>query len=142
MADRSRVRAGVAGLSLAAAIASCAPAGGPPAIRLGEPCATCGMGIQDRHFASARGGPGAARAYDAIECLLRDTTATGPVWLPDYDQSVLHPADSMWVVRGSIASPMGGGYAAFLDSASAAGVAAERSGRAARFAAFVAEGAR
>ena len=120
----------------AAVLAGCAPAGGPPSIRAGDPCAGCGMAIHDRHFASARGTGPSARVYDAIECLLRDSAATGPAWLPDYDQSALHAADSMWVVRGEIVSPMGGGYAAFLDSTTAFAMAAERSGRAGRLADF------
>jgi len=121
------------------ALAACAPASGPPVIRDGEPCAACGMTIHDRHFASARGTRGKPRLYDAIECLLRDSTAAGPAWLPDYDQSALHAADSMWVVRGDIVSPMGGGYAAFVESTAAVAVAAERSGRAGRLTDFAGE---
>ncbi len=119
--------------------AACAPSGGPPAIRDGEPCTACGMAIHDRHFASARGSGSQARLYDAIECLLRDSTAAGPAWLPDYDQSTLHEADSMWVVRGRLVTPMGGGYAAFLDSSAAVAVAAERTGRAGRLTDFAGE---
>ena len=126
-------------LTLCAALAGCAPVAGPPTIRAGESCAACGMAIHDLHFASARGSSGESRAYDAIECLLRDSTAAGPAWLPDYDQAALHAADSMWVVRGDIVSPMGGGYAAFLDSTAAAAVAAERSGRVGRLADFAGE---
>ncbi len=128
--------------ALLAALAGCTPAGGPPTIRDGDPCAACGMAIHDRHFASARGTGSGARVYDAIECLLRDSTATGTVWLPDYDQSTLHAADSMWVVRGEIVSPMGGGYAAFLDSVAANAVAVERAGRVGRLADFAGEGPR
>jgi nitrous oxide reductase accessory protein NosL len=96
------------------------------------------MAIRDLRFASARGTRGAARAYDAIECLLRDSTATGPAWLPDHDQAALHAADSMWVVRGDLPSPMGGGFVAFLDRAAADEVAAARSGRVGRISDFAA----
>ena len=67
------------------------------------------------------------------------STAAGPAWLSDYDQSTLHAADSMWVVRGRLESPMGGGFAAFLDSAAAAAVAVERSGRTGRLTDFTGE---
>ena len=42
---------------------------------IGEPCAACGMAIQDPHFACERGGHGRYRQYDSIECLLRDGPA-------------------------------------------------------------------
>ena len=117
-------------------LASCTPTTGVPVIRDGEPCAACGMAIHDRHFACARGERGHARAYDAIECLLRDSTASGRAWLSDYDQRSLHPAESLWVVQGRLVSPMGGGFAAFRDRAGADAVAREQEGRVDRLDAF------
>lgn len=125
-----------------AAIIGCAGGGGAPVIRAGEECAACGMAIHDLRYASARGVRGNARAYDAIECLLRDSTAAGPAWLPDWDQSRLHAADSMWVVKGELPSPMGGGFAAFLDRATADEIAAARSGVVGRLGDFTWRGRR
>jgi hypothetical protein len=96
------------------------------------------MEVQDLRFACERGDSGRWRVYDAIECLLRDagTGPAGAVFLADYDRQTLHPADSLWVVRGEFASPMGGGFAAFLDLAAADSVAATTRGRVDRLAAF------
>ena len=137
---RARALAMLAASVMLAATAGCSPAGGPPAIHAGSPCASCGMAIQDRHFACARGEGRRARRYDAIECLLRDSAATGRTWLADYDRSTLHAAESLWVVHGRITSPMGGGFAAFADRAAAEAVAAERSGRVGRLEQFAAGG--
>ena len=138
MADARRLQArwALGALAGLVVLASCAPARGVPVIRDGEPCAACGMAIHDRHFACARGERGRSRAYDAIECLLRDSTASGRAWLADYDQRTLHPAESLWVVQGRLVSPMGGGFAAFRDRAAADAVAAEHEGRVDRFEAF------
>ena len=118
---------------------SCSRPAGPPAIARGTPCAACGMEVQDLRFACERQVGAGWRAYDAIECLLRDGAAAagGPAYLSDYDRQVLHPADSLWVVRGEFASPMGGGFAAFLDRAAADSIAAATRGRVDRLAAFV-----
>jgi hypothetical protein len=98
------------------------------------------MTIQDLRFACEQQAAGRYRFYDSIECLLRDRRAgpAGPAWLADYDQSALHAADSMWVVKGDFPSPMGGGYAAFLDRGAADEVAARSTGRVARLAGFLA----
>lgn len=132
-------------LLVAASLASgagCARGQGPPAIRLGAACASCGMEVHDLHFACERGGTGSWRVYDAIECLMRDAGATPEasheVWLADYDRQTLHPADSLWVVRGSFPSPMGGGFAAFLARAAADSVAAATEGRVERLATWIA----
>lgn len=137
--------------ALALSVAGCAQPAGPPAITLGTPCAACGMEVRDLRFACERGTGKSWRVYDAIECLLRDaaaapaaraTSALGPrpgaVWLSDYDHQVLHAAESLWVVRGEFASPMGGGFAAFLDLAAADSIAAATRGRVDRLAAFIA----
>ena len=121
--------------------AGCAGPDTPPPIALDTPCATCGMGVQDLRFACQRSVGRAWRVYDAIECLLRDAgsrTATAGAWLADYDRQTLHSADSMWVVRGEFASPMGGGLAAFRTRDSADSVAAVTHGRVDRLAAFLA----
>lgn len=126
--------------ALALGLASCATPAGPAPIAAGKPCAACGMTISDLRFACERKVYRVWRQYDAIECLLRDSTAAGPAWLADYDTKALHSADSAWVVRGDLPSPMGGGYAAFLDRAAAEQVAGARRGRVARLAEFAAGG--
>jgi nitrous oxide reductase accessory protein NosL len=140
-ADRRARRASTTAFAAAAIVLSlggCAAPFGPPAIRLGAPCAACGMQVQDLRFACERGSARRYRVYDSIECLLRDAAAipAGTVYLADYDQSALHAADSMWVVRGDFPTPMGGGYAAFLERAAADRVAAATRGRVDRLGAF------
>lgn len=132
-------------VALAAAIATaslsgCAPRSGPPPIAKGGGCAVCGMGIEDLRFACERPAEGRWRSYDSIECLLREARASDRAWLADYDSRTLHAADSVWVVQGEFPSPMGGGFAAFLDSASANEIAGRTHGRVDRFAAFVSTG--
>ncbi len=127
--------------------AGCGGSSGPPAIAIGTRCATCGMEARDLHFACERRSAGAWRVYDAIECLMRDAddaatatpSGTGETWLADYDTRSLHAADSVWVVRGAFASPMGGGLAAFLNRATADSTAAVTNGRVDRLATFMAE---
>ena len=119
-------------------VTSCARPAGPPAIALGTPCAACGMEVRDLRFACERQAGKSWRVYDAIECLLRDA-GPAPIanaWLADYDGTALHAADSLWVVRGAFASPMGGGYAAFLDRAAADSIAAATRGHVDRLGAF------
>jgi hypothetical protein len=101
------------------------------------------MEMQDLRFACEREVGKGWRVYDAIECLLRDGVATseGRVFLADYDRQALHPADSLWVVRGEFASPMGGGFAAFASLATADSIAAATRGRVDRLAAFIATSA-
>lgn len=122
--------------------AGCGGAGGPLAIATGTPCATCGMEVGDLRFACERRVGGDWRVYDAIECLMRDAApapGTGDTWLADYDTRTLIEADSVWVVRGAFASPMGGGLAAFRGRAAADSIAAETEGRVDRLATFMAE---
>lgn len=114
-------------------LASCVSAG-PPAIRLGAECAACGMPIEDLRFACERPLGRQWRAYDSIECLVRDGGASGPAWLADYDRSTLAAAESLWVVKGDFPSPMGGGLAAFRDRTAADEVAARTDGRVGRLA--------
>jgi nitrous oxide reductase accessory protein NosL len=137
---RSSLRAAAAVLVLAAAAsvlglaAGCAPGAGPRPIARGASCDACGMSITDLAFACERNVGREWRVYDSIECLLRERG--DGVYLADYDTKTLHAADSMWVVRGAFPSPMGGGYAAFLERGSADDVAARTSGRVGRLAAF------
>ena len=109
-------------------------AGGPPKIADGTRCTHCSMTIAERRFACARQSDKGVLAYDSIECLLVEQKAGERDWLSDYDTRTLHPADSMWVVRGSFPTPMGGGYAAFVDRRAADDVAAHTNGSVARFA--------
>ena len=136
-----RTEAALFAAFLALALAGCAPRGGPRPIAIGTPCAACGMRIQDLRYACEAEREGALRVYDAIECLLRPGPAPSRAWLADYDTRALHAADSCWVVRADIPSPMGGGYAAFIDPAVAAEIASSRNGRVGRLADFAAGGA-
>jgi nitrous oxide reductase accessory protein NosL len=117
-------------------LAACAPAAGPPPIAAGTACVACGMSIQDLRYAAERPDGARWRTYDSIECLLRDAPAGAQAWLTDYDSRALVAADSIWVVRGDIPSPMGGGFAAFRDRAAAEDVAQHTRGRVDRLAAF------
>jgi nitrous oxide reductase accessory protein NosL len=138
-----RLRMAIAGGLLLAGCASPVP----PPIRTGAPCAVCSMEIQDRRYACERrvesGGRTEWRAYDAIECLLRDAgggATPTDVWLADYDAAALHRADSLWVVHGDLPSPMGGGYVAFLNRAAADEIASASRGTVGRLATFTKEG--
>jgi hypothetical protein len=96
------------------------------------------MEANDLRFACERTDGRRWLVYDSIECLLADR-ARGPAtsaWLADYDRRTLHRADSLWVVRGEFASPMGGGYAAFLRRGAADSVAAATRGRVDHLAGF------
>ena len=126
---------------LALLAAGCASAD-RPRIALKTPCASCSMEITDLRFACAQRVGTAWRSYDSIECLIQDAakTAGGPVWLADYDTRTLHPADSLWVVKGAFPSPMGGGFAAFPDRGAAERVATETHGSTDRFASWAAKG--
>ena len=111
-----------------------------PRVAFGAPCAGCSMNISDARFACVRGVRGHWRSYDSIECLLRDLAGTaGAAWLADYDTRALHPADSIWVVKGEFPSPMGGGYAAFASRAAADEIAARAHGSVARLEAWGSE---
>ena len=148
MRNRSRVTprpACAVFVLLSALVAACAARQGPPAIRVGGTCAACGMEVHDLRFACERPVADTWRIYDAIECLIRDAAAdTGAApeaarvaWLADYDRQSLHPADSLWVVRGSFPSPMGGGFAAFLSRSAADSIAATTQGQVERLSAWL-----
>jgi nitrous oxide reductase accessory protein NosL len=110
-----------------------------PRVRIGSPCASCGMAIQETHFACVRGSDGHYRQFDSIECLLRDGPARSgeSIYLQDYDEGRLCLADTVWVVQGSFPTPMGGGLAAFAAEASARDVGVRTNGRVGRLHEFV-----
>ena len=132
------MRSAWSGLAGALLIAGCASASGPPRIAIHSPCASCGMSIEDPRFACERRVGAGWRAYDAIECLLRDMKVRpgGNAWLPDYDQATLHSGDSLWVVKGQFPTPMSGGFAAFMNRATADSIATATRGTVDRLAAF------
>ena len=107
---------------------------GPPHIKAGTACARCGMAVAEMRFACESRQGDAWKTYDSIECLIASGGANAASWLMDYDTRTLHAADSMWVVHGSFPTPMGGGYAAFLDKGAANEVAARTHGSVARLA--------
>lgn len=123
--------------------AGCCGRGGVPRVALGTPCVACGMEVRDPRYAGASVSGRSIRAYDSIECALRDmagaSSESAPtpdpaarsrsIYLSDYASGTLHRADSLWIVRADIASPMGGGLAAFLDRAEADRIAGARDGR-------------
>lgn len=115
------------------ALASCHSSSAAPAIRVGEPCARCGMRIGDLRFACEAQDAHGWRQYDSIECLVGDGVR-GAVWLADYDTRALTPSESLWLVKGDFPSPMGGGLAAFRDRAAADDIASRTHGRVGRLA--------
>jgi len=101
------------------------------------------MEARDLRWAAARRADGRVRVYDSIECALQDVTPPGAavgsgLYLADFATAALHRSDSLWVVRADIPSPMGGGFAAFLDRSAAERVALGRNGRVGRLADFAA----
>lgn len=122
-------------------LAGCARREGPPPIAPGTPCAGCGMEIADLRFASEMRVGGQWMAYDDLGCLLRAArSARGvPAYLTDYDSRTLHAADSMWVVKGSLTTPMGSGCVAFRDRAAADEVATQADGHVLRWASLLDE---
>lgn len=137
---RDRLHRATLALLVAFGLAGCARSG-PPAIHAGTTCEGCGMSIADLGFACERKAARAWLRYDSIECLLQDADAgAGRAYLADYDTHALHDADSMWVVRGSFPSPMGGGYAAFLTRRAADEIAARTEGRVDRLHGFATAG--
>ena len=118
----------------------CARQAGPPPISLGTPCSACGMDVADLRFACERKAGKAYRVYDSIECLLQDLGShpRGAVYLSDYDQRTLHPAESLWILKGRFPTPMDGGLAAFLSRAAAEDVSSTTHGRVGRWAEFAA----
>ena len=126
-----------------AVVAGCSVEPGPLRVQIGNPCATCGMAVQEIRFAALLRTEGGDRQYDSIECLVKDAgTAGGGVYLADYDRGALHAAESLWVVKGDFPTPMGGGLAAFASIESAREVAERTHGRVIRLADLAGEAAR
>jgi nitrous oxide reductase accessory protein NosL len=125
----------IAAFALAALIPGCGRREGAPPIASDAECAGCGMTTSAARFACERHDGKHWRVFDSIECLMQDAGAAEArsVWLPDYDQARLHRADSLWVVKGRLSTPMGGGLVAFLDRAVADSVAAASHGRVTRW---------
>ncbi len=127
-------------LLCAVVFAGCRADGVPPPIARDATCSHCSMATQDLRVAcearDARGGKW--RVYDSIECLIAhgDAGAAAIAYLADYDTRALHRADSLWVVHGDFATPMGGGYAAFLSREAADALARDTRGTVARLASF------
>ncbi|HEX7076830.1 MAG TPA: hypothetical protein VF363_00235 [Candidatus Eisenbacteria bacterium] len=138
----ARAAAVLVPLALAGSLPGCvrAPESGAPRVALGTPCATCGMEVRDLRYACASRRGGTVRVYDSIECALRGgAESAAAVYVADFDTGGLHAADSLWVVRADLPTPMGGGYVAFLDRRPADRVAAARAGRVGRLRDFLAE---
>jgi len=129
----------LAALGAAAIVAGgCAKSAGPPAIPPDALCVRCSMEASSARFACEWHSGKEWKICDSIECLMRDCGPTAPtsLWLPDYDQRALHRADSLWIVKGDLNTPMGGGLVAFVDHASAEAVAASSHGRVGRWGDF------
>lgn len=135
---RSNPMARSLALLAAALLGGCAHSPGPPPIAAGTECAACAMEASSPRFACERQVGESWRVYDSIECLMRDAgpAVANTIWLPDYDQRVLHRADSLWIVKGDLATPMGGGLVAFQSRAAADSVAASSHGRVGRWTDF------
>jgi hypothetical protein len=85
-----------------------------------------------------------APAWNELEITAQGTkvrAVLNGVVITDYDGAALHPAESLWVVKGSFPTPMGGGLAAFLRRASADEVASATAGRVERLPRFAEPGA-
>jgi nitrous oxide reductase accessory protein NosL len=138
MTSAARRGASAALLLAVAAAAGGAGCGGrdrfaAPATVVGETCASCGMEVRNPRYMAASVAAGRVRPYDSIECAMKEAAPVAPrghriLYLADYATGTLHHADSLWVVRAKIPSPMGAGLAAFLDRAEAERVAAAREG--------------
>jgi copper chaperone NosL len=127
-------------LVLAAALAvtgACrASADGPPAIALDRTaCSECGMLVSEAVFAAAsRTAKGETRVFDDIGCLRKahastDTRST-QFWFHDaHDGSWIDQRQAVFVEAASLRTPMGGGFLAFRDRASAEADARARHGR-------------
>jgi nitrous oxide reductase accessory protein NosL len=129
-------------IALAAlALCGCARRDGPPPIAAGTPCAGCGMDIDDLRFASEMREGDRWSAFDDLGCLARAARSAhgAPLYLTDYDSRALVAADSVWIVKGSLTTPMGSGCVAFRRRAAADEVAGQSDGRVMRWGELLAE---
>ena len=100
-----------------------------------EDCASCSGRVVLPRFACLMVTPdGERRAYDSIDCLVRDLRVDDPairgeVYLPDHDDpGSLHPWAEMAVVRVADSFPEGETFAAFAEATHAEAVAGQRNG--------------
>jgi copper chaperone NosL len=128
--------AAILALSLAAAIACRAGAGGPPRIEVDRTaCAQCGMLISEPMYAAAYRAPDAeARVFDDIACMLdaaRREQNAGALrfWFHDAATSTwIDGGAATFVSSASLNTPMGGGFVAYKEEAAAVRAAEERHG--------------
>jgi len=131
-------------LSIALALAACAPASAepqPPEIAYGlDTCDACGMIIDEPRFASALLlENGETRKFDDIGDMFESVDAhpdqPARAWfVHDYDsEKWMRGETAFYVFSASIASPMGHGIAAFGEKASAETFAASMAGRVLNF---------
>jgi len=108
----------------------------PPAVALGKAsCAVCGMKISDPLFvAVSRTSEGETLTFDDPGCLIRHLRERRDwvgdrIWMAAYDdEGMLVPQGGVTLVGAEFPSPMGSGFAAFLDPATAGEEARIRGG--------------
>jgi copper chaperone NosL len=124
-------------LMLSTAVACRAGNDGPPRIEVDRtPCAHCGMLVSEPVFAAAYRAPqGDARVFDDIACLLEAVSGEKDrsglrLWF--HDAATVQWIDggtAVFVESAGLKTPMGGGFVAYKDEATAAKTAADRQGR-------------
>jgi hypothetical protein len=125
-------------ICLAAIVLGCAgeESEGPPEVALGKAtCAVCGMKVSDPLYAAVSRTPeGETFTFDDPGCLIRHLRERRDwvgdrIWLAAYDaEGRLVPLDGITLVGAEFPSPMGSGFAAFLDPATAHEEARNRGG--------------
>jgi len=109
---------------------------GPPVVALGEAaCQVCGMKISDPLYAAVSRTPeGETFTFDDPGCLIRHLRERRDwvgdrIWMAAYDgEGTLVPLDGVTLVWAEFPSPMGSGFAAFQDPATAREEARVRGG--------------
>ena len=125
------------GLMLSIAVACRAGTDGPPRIEVDRTaCAHCGMLISEPVFAAAyRARQADARVFDDIACLLEAIAGEKDrsglrLWFHDAATSQwIDGGAAVFVESAGLTTPMGGGFVAYEDEATAAKAAADRQGR-------------
>jgi copper chaperone NosL len=107
----------------------------PPELHLGQdPCAACGMTIDDARFAAALVAPdGTARLFDDIgEMIVAEPGQRA--WVHDFQTgSWIDASTATYVMSSNLTTPMGGGILAVQDALQAGPLAARFHGRVASF---------
>jgi copper chaperone NosL len=124
-------------LMLSTAVACRAGNDGPPRIEVDRtPCAHCGMLVSEPVFAAAYRAPqGDARVFDDIACLLEAVSGEKDrsglrLWFHDAATAQwIDGGTAVFVESAGLKTPMGGGFVAYKDEATAAKTAADRQGR-------------